>query len=96
MTAVREQLRLHPPVDDEDALRMNACVAALADTRASFRHRPEDMTLGLLLPRTPFGVQSQYDQGSPPVRHEEGKNIGIGTMAPARPHIDLSLTRAHP
>lgn len=73
VTAVREQLRLHPPVDDEDALRMNACMVALADTRAAFRHRPEDMTLGLLLPRTPFGVQSQYDQGSPPVRQEEGK-----------------------
>lgn len=67
VTAVREQLRLHPPAGDEEARRMNACAAALADTRAAFRHRPEDMTLGLLLPRTPFGVQSQYDQGAPPV-----------------------------
>lgn len=66
VAAVREHLRLHPPAGDEDALLMDACVKALADTRAAFRHRPEDMTLGLLLPRTPFGVQSQYDQGSPP------------------------------
>ncbi len=64
--AVREQIRLHPPAGDEDGLRMDVCVKALDDTRAAFRHRPEDMTLGLLLPRTPFGVQSQYDQGSPP------------------------------
>ena len=51
--AVREQIRLHPPAGDEDGLRMDVCVKALDDTRAAFRHRPEDMTLGLLLPRGP-------------------------------------------
>jgi hypothetical protein len=67
VNAVREQRRLNPPAaGDDEALLMDGCVKALGDTKASFRHRPEDMTLGLLLPRTPFGMQSQYDQGSPP------------------------------
>jgi hypothetical protein len=66
VSALREQLRQSPPAGEELALELDACMKILQDTRASFRHRPEDMTLGMLLPRTPFGVNSHPTSGPPP------------------------------
>ncbi len=66
VTAIREHLRQNPPPNEEAAMELDACMKVLQDTRASFRHRPDDMTLGMLLPRTPFGVNSSYDQASSP------------------------------
>jgi len=48
------------------ALELDGCMKVLLDCKAAFRHRPEDMTLGMLLPRTPFGVASNYDSSTGP------------------------------
>lgn len=53
-------------LSEELALELDACMKVLMDTKSSFRHRPEDMTLGMLLPRTPFGVASIYDSSTGP------------------------------
>ena len=46
VTAVREQLRVNPPQQEEVALELDGCMKVLQDTKASFRHRPDDMMLG--------------------------------------------------
>lgn len=61
--------------------RPEVCVCVCERTHAHARTHiytymhihTQDMTLGLLLPRTPFGVQSQYDQGSPVTKQRLAK-----------------------